>query len=318
MENFSAAIKMISSSGCEITKYPSPEGSSYFFCTTEEQIDTLIKNKYSQNWSTPDVFKHITEIIKKPIDEILIKFIPLITCWHDVYRVSTFYGREISYGSHVDMIKIAILLNSTKLVEKIIESSAKANYNDLMFACDIAHDDIIMLLIKCCPSQKNIKENGKTALDRYIMNGQNKQVVQILATKENIFCNDTNARIIAQFGGLFLADLIRDLYADVKSQQYEIGDLVDIDGNLICKDPAESAVAIFTRGSELQRDEVHKVFVEPCRLMVTDISGKKIAKEFINGIHIEIPISQKNDNKLRYHMLTIYDKNMLVRFDKLR
>jgi len=97
-----------------------------------------------------------------------------------------------------------------------------------------------------------------------------------------------------------------------------MGDLVDINGNFICKDLAESAIAVFSRGNVLQRDEVHKVFFKPGVLVATDISGKKIAKEFINGIYIEIPISLENDHKLRYHMLMIHDKDMLVKFDKFR
>jgi len=303
----------------DITNYAIEDPSLFSFCRTEEEVDALIKCKYSHMWNLTDIFEHIIKIIKKPVDEILIKFVPLITRWHHKYNAAAFCGNNM-YGEYIDIFKIAVILNSTRLLEKIIESSGenkKPNATDLMLACKMAHDDIILLLIKNLEEHKNMQIDGKTPLNTYIMNGQNKQVVQILATKENIFYNDNVARIVNQFGPLFLADLIRDLYADT-TQQHKIGNLVDIDGNFVQKDPAESAIAIFGDGNVLQRDEVKKVFIQPGKLMMTDIYGKKICKEFINGIHIEIPISPMNGHKIRYHKLAINDNGMLVRFDKFR
>lgn len=339
METFSAAIKMIPH-GFDINKYPTPEGSSCFlFCETEEQIDILIKSKYSRNWFAPHVFKHIVEITKKTVDETLIKLISIVT-FNINYPVSTFYETEISYGSHVNLIKIAVLLNSAELLGKIMESGAIfCELHDLMFACVFGSDDIIMLMMKYCNGRENTRENGRTALATYMENGQNKQIVQILATKENIFWDNTCACIVNKFGISFLIDLIRDLYTDTKpphcaliladlirdlhtdtkkNTPYEIDNLVDVNGNVICKDPAESAIAIFSSEQVLQPDEVHKVFIEPKALAVTDLSGKKTVKTFANGLWIEIPILPTNDSKVRYHLLTVHDKDMIVRFDKMR
>jgi len=338
METFSSAIKMIPY-GFDINKYPTPEGSSCFlFCETEEQIDILIKNKYSRNWFVPHVFKHIVDITKKTVDETLIKLIPIVTFGIN-YPVLTFCETDITYGTHVNLIKIATLLGSTKLLEKIIESGMiHCELGDLMFACDFGTDDIIMLMTKYC-KDGNTRQNGCTALKKYIENGQNKQIIQNLATKENIFWDNTCTSIVDKFGVSFLTDLIRHLYADTKpphwalilvdlirdlytdtkkNTQHEINNLVDINGNVIRKDPAESAIAIFSSEQVLQPDEVHRVFIEPKALVVTDLSGKKTVKTFFNGLWIEIPILPTNDNKIRYHMLTVHDKDMIVRFDKIR
>jgi hypothetical protein len=161
---------------------------------------------------------------------------------------------------------------------------------------------------------KNTMIDGRTLLCKYIVIGKSERIVQMLATKENIDLNDNSSHIIAQFGTLFFEDLIRRMNNESDPLPINMGNLVDMTGKIICKDPAEIALAVFSDNNILQQHEIKYIFIQPCKKTVINMSGEKIYKEFVHGIHIQVPIIPENNHKIRYHMLSIYDNNMLVRF----
>jgi len=363
--NFADAIKLIPQ-GYDITRYPAANN-LFLNCQTEEEVDILISKKYSDNWAMWHTFAHLQKILKKPVDEIIIKFIPTFSNWKYEYNFVDICDVPNNIGllNHfANVFQLSVLLGSTKLLQKLIEAAGLDTSKKilnlpfgksslLMIACKFGNNDMIKLLTEHCVEQILINENDKTPLCTYMQNGRlgkSQEIVKILVTKDNldlnyvriasVFCQSFVTELRATFEpkqgtekytSPYLLDAIRlngemqnsihnmtkilDEYP-TRSNERDVGYLVDAYGIIIRKDPAELAIATFGNSNVLPKDEIQRVFVEPRLMNLTDIDGKEYCKKFIYGIYIEIPKSKKDFCKIRYHMLTVYDKDMLVRFDK--
>lgn len=137
----------------------------------------------------------------------------------------------------------------------------------------------------------------------------------MLATKDNL---DANKKHISSFfSQSFVNKLSRSLGMPFMDDPV-IGNLVDTYGNIVGTDPAELAVAVFNVNDVLQKDDLKRMFIQPSVLTLTHIDGTKSDKEFIHGVYVEVPKEQKDNNKIRYHRLTVYGDNILVRINKLQ
>jgi len=324
---FAEAIKLVQH-GFDIRTFPLGDHLSLFqFCQSKEEIDILIEQGYVARWYPKSVFDHIKKIIDENTDKILMRFVPHITNWTGKYFVENFDGSTRKY---MNIFQIAVLLNSEMLLRKIVETAGKSVTIDVLNsgtqdqttileqACEIGNDEIINFLIEFVHNQIFIKNNGFTPLCIYLRKGlqkQSKKIVELLATEYNIKQNYMQLQIM--FGNQFVSHLRHSLEpAKCTIDGRDIGNLVDAYGNIICKNPAELAIAVFCGDNVLQKDELKRIFVKSSEMRLTDIDGKVIIKNFINGIHIEVPIESKNDDKIRFHMLTKHNENMLVRFSK--
>jgi len=342
--------------GYNIKNFPMKQGyiSLFEHCQTAQEIYKLIKHNYTSFWWTDDVFSHIKNILTgKRIDQIIILFVPGITCWSNVYNIRTFLPESEEKSG--DIFRIAVLLNSLELLQKIIEiAGPDATHKQLNYG---AYGELSKLALACKNAEIEMirhlmifyKTNIQTSmLHYYLYNGKilDKKIVELLANKDNIMQHDDRFRIASLFGIDFADGLCRKLRESkpiIETAQKDseitkkdsvdahdvvnkdpivshtksiLPDLVDANDNVVGKDPAALAIAAFGNDDVLPKDKLTKTFMKPGTvMMLTDIHNKRFVVKFIDGVYIEIPLNKSDNDKIRFHQLTMNGKIRLVRFD---
>jgi len=303
---FADAIKSIPQ-GYDIRSFPM---SLFMFCQTEDEVDALIGQQYLDNWETRSVFAHLHKIMKKPIDEIIIKFVPYLSDWDKIYNFVVF---DDARDCRANIFQVAVLLNSNMLLRALIEAAgtniSKKVLNSpihcqfiLMTACELGNIKMIKLLMKFCGEQIFIKKNGQTPLCAYLHNersNKSKEIIEMLITKDNFEQYENNRCMSTYFGGSYMLHLIALLHERIN----------------FYKNPA-MAVAVFNSNYTLRKDELKKIYFSPRQMTLTNIDGQIYIKFFVNGINIEIPKLKKNFHKIRYYKLIQYGNEILVRFNE--
>jgi hypothetical protein len=231
------------------------------------------------------------------------------------------------------LFRTAILLDSIKLLQLLVEMSKKDvierllnSHINIKLACSRGNKEIILFLSKYCTQRSFEIDDDCTLLCNYLDLSAHidKEIVELLVTGANIAMNGNMDKIRRKLGGEYLYKLQEKVFPlqkpelqKLELQSRDLGNMVDVHGNVICKNPAELAIAVFDVNDKLQPDRMERIFIKSSEIVLRDIEGKQHLKKFINGIYVDIPTSVENDKKVRFHMLTIHDKNMLVRFDKI-
>uniref|UniRef100_A0A6C0C6Q6 Uncharacterized protein n=1 Tax=viral metagenome TaxID=1070528 RepID=A0A6C0C6Q6_9ZZZZ len=334
--------------GFDVAKL-NPGENLFLNCQTRDEVELLLHHKYIEGWYNKKVFEHIKKILRRPPSDILEALVPNIPI-DQLCGIYSFYIFDDKIptcyekcGHYFNLFHTAILMGSTLLLQKItgtvgdytskqiLNFSIEGKPSTLVLGCGHGYEDMILFLLDYCESQKDIICEFGSPLYNYVKNysgwhGYSREIVKLLVTKKDTDSVDTMAAVRKNFDDKFVTELQqmfkddpvqKEIKIDSSKKGRDLGNLVDIYGNIIRKNPAELAIAVFDESDKLSEDRMERIFIKSGEMIVTDIEGTRHCKKFINGLYIDIPICSNDDNKVRFHMLTIYDKDMLVRFDKL-